>query len=57
VVLADLNHQVKKYLSDAMLGIENYRLNIISGRFKIPSGFFIYYPVFGGNFLPVQILF
>jgi hypothetical protein len=57
VVLTDLNHEVRKYLSYAMLSIENYRLDIKADRFKTPSGFFIHSLVFGSNFLPVQVLF
>jgi hypothetical protein len=56
VVLTDLNHKIQKYLSDAMLGIEDYRLDAKAGCFKIPSGFCINLLVFGGNFLPIQVL-
>jgi hypothetical protein len=56
VVLTDLNHEVREYLSDAMLGIENYCLDMKAGCFKIPSGFFIDCLVFGSNFLPIQVL-
>jgi hypothetical protein len=57
VVLADLHNQVGKYLSDAMLGVENYRLDSKAGCFKMSSGFFIDYLVFGSYFFPIQVLF
>ncbi len=57
MILADLNNQVRKYISNAMLSIEDYRLDVKSGCFKIPPGFFINRFVFVGIFLPVQVLF
>jgi hypothetical protein len=57
VVLTDLNYQVWKHLLNAMLGIEDHRLDVKASVFKIPSSFFVNRLVFGGNRLPIQVLF
>ena len=40
-----------------MLGIENYRLDIKTVYFKIPSGLFVNCLIFSSNLSPVQVLF
>ncbi len=40
-----------------MLGIENYRPDVKAECFEVPPGFFINRLVFGGNFLPIKVLF
>ena len=57
MVLADLDHEVRKNLPYAMLGVDDYRLDIKASSFEISSGFFINCLVFSGDFLPIQILF
>jgi len=55
--MADLNYPVGKHLLDAMLGIDDYCLDVVASVLEITSGFFVYRLVFGSNLLPIQVLF
>jgi len=56
MVLADLDNSIGKGFFYAMLGVNDHTSDAKSRRFQKPPGLLIYFPVLGGNFLPVKVL-
>jgi len=56
MILADLYNQIREYIPDTMLGIDDNSLNGKTGLFQISSGFLVCRFAFGGYFLPIKVL-